>query len=353
MTKSARGGRIAKTGPRRAPLHGATLQAPRRLASEACINRHSAIRIGGDNTTSSVAPRTVTSARAQRTELPEDQVTVGNVRTASTVSLLRVRARYARAKYVRLWRCYANNKVEPFKIDMATIEGEDGEEERIANLLDYIGAHAQESDYLERRIRVNEDASKRLRKANRGGGSLLRMMKERDEAVIDELDLRKANGELSPAIAHYVEAPEDAEADKERSNAIDGTLGAGPSGQELSSTHTLTESATANVDNSTAAAGECELYSASYADDVRRINRQLDAEEAGVKKPNRNDRLVAVRVSAYQRGDMAIVQSLDAQAQRRRDAKKRARARKKVRKAAVNANIKENFGPRDPNSDNE
>ena len=238
-------------------------------------------------------------------------------------------------------------------MDMATIEGEDGEEKRIANLLDYIGSHLQESDYLKRRIRLNEDASKRLRKANRGSGRLLRMLKELDEALIAELDLRKANGELSPAIVHNVEESADAEPDKERSKPIDGTSGAGPSGQELSSKHTLTESATDNVDNSTAAAGECELHPASYADEVRRIHRQLDAEEADVKKPNRNDRPVAARVSAYQRGDMAIVQSLDAQAQRRRDAKKRSRARKKVRKAAVNANIKENFGPRDPNSDNE
>ena len=37
-----------------------------------------------------------------------------NVEFASTISLLRVRTRYLRATYVRMWRCYANNRVEPF-----------------------------------------------------------------------------------------------------------------------------------------------------------------------------------------------------------------------------------------------
>ena len=200
---------------------------------------------------------------------------------------------------------------------------------------------------------MSEDAFNRLNETNRGVGRLLRMLKEHDEEVIAELYIRKANGKLSPAIAHNVEASADAEAYKERINATGGTSSARSSGQDLSSTHALAKSSTANINNSTVAAGECELYPASYTSDVRTIYHKLDAEEAGVKKPNRNDCLVAARVSAYQRGDMAIVHSLDGQRQRHRDAKKKELAPKKVHKTAVNAYIMENFGPRDPNSDKE
>ena len=49
---------------------------------------------------------------------------------------------------------------------------------------------------------------------------------------------------------------------------------------------------------------------------------------------------------------MTIVQSLDNQEQRRRDAKRRARQRKKVRKADLRAYIAERVN-RDQNSDNE
>ena len=73
---------------------------------------------------------------------------------------------------------------------------------------------------------------------------------------------------------------------------------------------------------------------------------------AGVRKPNRNDRLAAARVEAFQRGDMAIVQSLDAQVSRRRDAKRRERQRKKQRKVARRAELAEMVS-RDPNFDNE
>ena len=94
------------------------------------------------------------------------------------------------------------------------------------------------------------------------------------------------------------------------------------------------------------------MYPASFADDVARIDREMAAEEAGVRKPNRNDRLVAARLAAYQRGDMAIVQSLDNQQQRRRDAKARARQRKKGRKAELRAYVADHYN-RDTNSDND
>ena len=64
------------------------------------------------------------------------------------------------------------------------------------------------------------------------------------------------------------------------------------------------------VERSTQDTPDGALYPASYADDVARIDREMDAEEAGAKKPSRNEKLAAARVAAFQRGDFAIVQSL-------------------------------------------
>ena len=213
---------------------------------------------------------------------------------ASTLSLLRVNVRSVRARYERIWRCLADNSVRPFDIDISSIEGQGSEAERISRLLELISSHEQLSDQHLRRIHVSKEAARRWHRANRGGGRLIRMMRDRDEAIRVELDLRKTNGELSLA-------PTIIEGDTSRKPV---------------------EDASARVDNSTAATTPKEIYPALYADDVMRINRQMDAEEAGVRKPNRNDRLVAARLGAYQRGNMTTVQSLDAQQARRSETKR-------------------------------
>ena len=88
---------------------------------------------------------------------------------------------------------------------------------------------------------------------------------------------------------------------------------------------------------------------ASYADDIRRIHRRLDAEEAGVRKPNANERLAVARTAAFARGDMAQVARCDAQAARRRDSKRAARHRRKARRAAAQEEVRKM--QRDPCSD--
>ena len=90
---------------------------------------------------------------------------------------------------------------------------------------------------------------------------------------------------------------------------------------------------------------------ASYDDDIRRIHRAMDAEEAGLRKPNANDRLVVARSAAFARGDLDQVARCDAQAERRRAVKRAARERRKARRAQARVDVADMR--RDPCSDTE
>ena len=92
---------------------------------------------------------------------------------------------------------------------------------------------------------------------------------------------------------------------------------------------------------------------AEFANQVRRIERDMEAEELGVKKPSSNDKLTAARTVAFEKGDMATVEECDKIRERRCASRRAARARKKVRKVAVKDYIAWTHGRGDPNSDNE
>ena len=310
-------GRIAKRGPRRPPINGATL-----------------LPLNTTPVASSSSAARAADGVQERLEISKEELRPSNVRSASTLSLLRVRARNVRALYVRLWRCLVNNAVTPFKLDVAEVEGEGPAHVREANLLDWVKSHEIESTSTRNRIRFNQEATRRLKKANRGGGRNQRIMCERDEAVEAELARRTGDGTLLTPIP-----PENSTMHPADQASSINEEGEGDNKEPA-------------VERSTPGSSSGIMYPASYADDIARIHRDLDAEEAGVRKPNRNDRLAAARVAAFQRGDMAIVKSLDAQESRRRDAKRRARQRKKQRKVVRRAELAEMVN-RDPNSDNE
>ena len=50
----------------------------------------------------------IRTASAVRIEMSKEEVTVANVRNASTLTLLRIRARNIHSGYERLWRCHVD-----------------------------------------------------------------------------------------------------------------------------------------------------------------------------------------------------------------------------------------------------
>ena len=70
-------------------------------------------------------------------------------------------------------------------------------------------------------------------------------------------------------------------------------------------------------------------------DDVRRIERQLAMEDAGVKKPSVNDKIIAARTRAYDRGDVRGIVSADKSIRKRQAVARAARHHHKARKRAL------------------
>ena len=116
------------------------------------------------------------------------EVTSQNVKHASKLTLLRIRARDVRVQYERMWRCYANNHVQPFIYDSR--EGDGDIDEKISNLRKYIADHINAIENL--RILVDRCKTSRicLKRANRSGGYLTILLRERNGAVVAELMAR-------------------------------------------------------------------------------------------------------------------------------------------------------------------
>ena len=110
------------------------------------------------------------------------------------------------------------------------------------------------------------------RKANRGGGKTRNRWKLHEDAVVAEIMRRERVGSL------VLEEPE-----------AEASVGVAVA----TSTTTVVSSVEVGGYGSSATAREVML--ASYADDIRRIHRKFDAEEAGVRKPNPNERLAVAR----------------------------------------------------------
>ena len=60
---------------------------------------------------------------------------------------------------------------------------------------------------------------------------------------------------------------------------------------------------------------------ASYADDVRRVHRAMDAEEAGVRKPTQAERVATARAARFDRSDLSRFKEYDNMTERRKTAK--------------------------------
>ena len=169
---------------------------------------------------------------------------------------LRIRARNIRSVYERLWRFHVDCNRVPFLYDSK--EGDSGENERIRELRDYIALHVRVVEDLRAKVEHSPRSKAAWKKCNKGGGSRRRMFLERDVAVVQELSRRE---EEEAEVARAPTAP----IRSERSTPV-------------------------------------VLYPKQYAADVARIQKELDAEDHGIKKPSRGEKLVAARANAYERG---------------------------------------------------
>ena len=131
----------------------------------------------------------VRTARAVRIEMIKEEVTAANVCNASTLTLLRIRARSIRSVYERLWRCHVDGDKAPFLYDSK--EGDGDDDSKIKRLHSYVTQHVRVVENLRAKVERSPWSKAAWKKCNKGGGSRRRMFMERDAAVVQELCRRE------------------------------------------------------------------------------------------------------------------------------------------------------------------
>ena len=265
----------------------------------------------------------------ERRDIASEEVALANIRQATTVSLLRVKAQTVATHHRRACRCLVGAGPTPFSFVASEVEGLVALHLREKRLLDFIESNEKGAESILRRIRADESASARLRKANKVGGKLRKDMAKRDAAIEEELNRRLGDGSLCSAMELQVSAVATG------SRAGSSVAGAAAAG---------------GADESAPPVARADIMPASYADEIRRMHRKLGAEEAGIRKSTQAEREAAARAAAFDREDLTLVQAYYDMTSRRQAAKRRARQRKKARNAETRAYAAELFS-RDPCSD--
>ena len=241
-----------------------------------------------------------------------DEVNSDSVGVATTLSLLRIRARDLRAEYTRMWRCYTGGSVQPLVYDSP--EGSGSDLSRTQNLRDYITAHVRRLEDLRANVMRNSQAKARWIKSNKGGGVLKRQLRARSQAVVTELAHRER--ELETVLESS------------------GTSVASALAPTTPSAHAPSEK-----DN------ENHLAPAVCTNDIKFISHDTDVEDVGVKKPTTGDKLITARTRAYNTGDLDAVRSIDDQmafrAAKGRSRRHRAKARKRALKEYMKGRVRD------------
>ena len=242
--------------------------------------------------------------------MSKEEVTAANVLNVSTLTLLRIRTRNLGSDYERLWWCsHVDCDKVPFLYDSK--EGDGDDDSRIQELRRYVALHVRVVVDLRAKVERSHWSKSTSKKCKKGGGSRRRMFLDRASAVEQELS-RREQEELKVHV--------------HRKHRI-----------------------CLNVQRPWS-------YTRNSAADFARIQRELEADEYGVTKQSRGEKLVAERGNAFERGDMVAVASVDATIAQRQATRRAARHRKKARKAAVAAQMRnyafQNRTP-DPLSDEE
>ena len=118
-------------------------------------------------------------------EMVKEYTTPYNVYRATTVTLLRMRARTQRAQYERYMNVLNEYRSGPFV--WSSPEGDGTVAYNEQRLREYIESHVYQIQRLRNRIESCPDAKDLLSRANRFGGSRHRTWEGRNEAVYNEL----------------------------------------------------------------------------------------------------------------------------------------------------------------------
>ena len=255
----------------------------------------------------------------RRTEMMLDEMTLENIPNATTLSLMRARARDLSATYTRLVRIKYPNDGHLFAWRSPERGGDDSARFRV--LSKYIGERIEEIARVKADVMENKEWRKRYKLASRSSGVLVKQMRVIHQAIVSELAKRKRD---------------DTECDYGGAKA-----------------HCQPPAQAVGISESTGYNGP--LFPEQYREDVERIDREMRADDLGIRKPTANERRVAARTNAYGRGDFESVANHDKDIHWHLTVKRTARHRRKIRKQGLRCYIGRrgyNSTP-DPRSDDE
>ena len=288
------------------------------------------------------------NAMANRVNLTSDELCSANVSVASTLSLLRLRERNLYATCHRLFRCLHPEYNSSFAY--TSKEGNGTEEIRIRNLNFAIHLLSERVTELTKEYDSNSAAKRRLNRARRSSGDLVKTQKATMRAVASELALRK--DEIDSIVRSLSFESSGIRQVGEQVSKIVSPLPAmvlAPnlenciSNNEFGASHPISGP-------SAMASNEVEM------EKEWRRHRDMDMEDAGIRKPSVNEKLIAARTRAYQIGNVEGVQSAESRIAKRQATSRRARHRHKARKRELRKYCRElelkNRVP-DPRSDDD
>ena len=235
-------------------------------------------------------------------------MTPGNLSTVTSLALLRERAKSVRASYKRHWE--ALNNIKPQKFDWESPEGDADAVSRQDNLLRYIEDHLPLVDIYGRQIRSRNFASRRWAVASCNGGTCHRAWVALNAAIEEELR-RRENGFEYPV---------------------------------------------ADTGNNGAQVNEVPSFPLQYAIDNKLIEREMQAEYLGVKKPTVKDKLKAAITPAYETNNLEKEKRFQDQLEEKLAHERIERRPKKLGKRMIKQlrqQLNYNSRPSDPNSDND
>ena len=264
------------------------------------------------------------SARARNyyTPLAKEDTTPHNVRNATTLMLLRMRARTVRAQYKRHWEVLKDLKPEQFVFKTPEVgDSVTADEQR---LKEFIQSHLIRIEALRSEIERSESAKVRLNKVNRSGGSRHRMWEARNEAVVNELLWREMNPIATSARAK--------DTNSARAQIINETPPPPP-------------------DNSTIL--QTQRFPQQYAADNLRIADDMELDDLGLSRPTRKDRIKAAMVRAIDCRDYALARQHQDELDRMAEHERRVRNAKKARRKIIAQCRRKMDRPSEPNSGDE
>ena len=306
--------------------------------------RAQALPVGGN--TSEPSRDDANRARAHQMQFLKEDIIPENVHLVSTIQLLRCRARTIRAHYKRMWEVTSNQKPAPFVWHSPERDGDDETTSRNV-LRKYIADHVVQIERLRKQVECCAKKKHQLYLRNRSGGERHRMWQATNRAIMQELVKRGDDYELLPvSVAAAVSIPSDVA----QANVADRVSPVG-----LNSARAQTSSnADSNINQvSQATAGPSrQQYPRQYAVDVQRIERDMEADELGLSKPSRKQKITAAMVAAMAKGDMQEARSRQDHLNRINAQERMKAKRKRIRKRAIKQAHRD-YANRDPNSDAE